>query len=923
MSKSLFSIPVLLLLALQVSYAQPSMRDWLKVADAAYDTSDYYNAFRYYDAALKYKPNSADSLQILWKYAESARQFDAFLYAKRAYRHILDKGQDQAYPYSLSSFWLAKMEQQLGVYDTAIIYYNYFINNIAKPGTREANEYLTEARRGLNACQFALNELSKGVSLTIDTMSKGINSIYSDYGARVWNDTLYYTSFRFTYNKDKNTLKRKREFNKILTSINGSPGEPLPDSINVEGDHVAHTAFNRDGSRMYYTICEYITLTDVRCDLYMRPRGANNTWGDPIKLAVNLANATNTQPSVGFIQSTGQEVLFFASDRTGGKGGMDIWVGNINQDGDVLTANPVPEVNTIGNDVTPFFLNLTQTLYLSSDNRAQSMGGYDIYESNPISGGNFSEPQPIPYPVNSSYDDLYLSLKEDGTMGYISSNRLGAAKIDKDKEACCLDIFKFDMEIKLLATTCNQLDQSPLIGATVELYEIAAGGDKMIGKPQTNTKGNDFTFSLMPGKTYRLKAMYEGFRTVEDTLAVNEIKFRDEWIIERPLCLGPPIELQVNTFKMFNKQALTGATVALYEITPEGGDELIASTENQQGNNFVFQVMRNKEYRIEASRPYFFPETEVVDLTQIEPSVTEVKRDVYFRQELEIVVVDSTNRQVIPNTTVQRQELAASNIDLGRRINDNGETFLYETTEFDMDKRYRFIVTSPGYSSTFEDWEFSPDAQMVSEGRFIDTIPLSFSLGEVALYFDHDRPDPSTRRVTSTKKYDETIQSYYGRKKEFITRLFGSDLSKLSPQDSLELARYENFFEREMYVEAILNLERLAQKIYQELSNNKSVEITIQGFCSPSGARGYNLDLSRRRIDSVEKYLLSYGNPGKTMADYYNGGNGKLKINKQPFGFDKVDPRVRRLLAGSRVDAVYNIAACLERKVVVKDIIIN
>lgn len=915
MSKSLFSIPVLLLVALQISYAQPSMRDWLKVADAAYDTNDYYNAFRYYDAALKYKPNSADSLQILWKYAESARQFDAYLYAKRAYRHIIDKGKDQTYPYSLSSFWLAKMEQQLGVYDTAAIYYNQFINSVARPGSREANEYLAEARKELNACQFALNELSKGVSLTIDTMSKGINSIYSDYGARVWNDTLYYTSFKFTYNKDKNTLKRKREFNKILTSVNGSPGQPLPDSINVEGDHVAHTAFNRDGSRMYYTICEYITLTDVRCDLYMRTRGANNTWGEPMKLTVNVANATNTQPSVGYIQRMEQEVLFFASDRAGGKGGMDIWCGNINKDGDVVTATPVPEINTIGNDVTPFFFDLTQTLYLSSDNWEQSMGGYDVYESSPIPGGNFSGPKHLPYPINSSYDDLYLSLKNDGTMGYLSSNRLGAAKIDKDKEACCLDIFKYDMEIKLLATTCNQLTQAPLIGATVELYEISPGGDKMIGKPQTNTKGNDFTFPLMPGKTYRLKAMYEGFRTVEDTLAVNEIKFRDEWLIERPLCLGPPIELQVNTFKKFNNQALTGATVALYEVTPEG-DQLIANTENQEGNNFVFQVMRNKQYKIEAARPYFFSETDVVDLTKIDPSITEVKRDIYFRQELEIVVIDSTTREIVPNTTIQRQELAASNTDLERLINENGGTFLYETTKFDMDKRYRLIASSPGYSSDFKDWEFSPNAQMVSEGRFIDTIVLYFSSPDVALYFDHDRPDPSTRRVTSTKKYDETIQAYYARKGEFIERLFGKDLSKLSPQDSLELARYEDFFEREMYVEAILNLERSAKRIYQELQRGNSVEVTIQGFCSPSGKQGYNQILSERRINSVEQYLLAYGDPGNKIANY-NGKNGKLKIIRQPFGFDKVDPRVRRLLAGSRVDAVYNIAACLERKVVV------
>lgn len=923
MSKLLFSVPVLLLLVIQTSYAQPSIREWLKVADAAYDTNDFYNAFRYYDAALKYKPAAADSVRILYKYAESARQFNAYLFAKRAYEQLAVHPLATEYPLTLSSLRLAQMYQTLSVYDSAIIHYNYFIDKIATPGSEEA-AFLETARTGLAHSRFALRELANPVQLTITPLSKAVNTVYSDFGAMLLGDTLYYTSFQYIYNKDKTHLKRKRQYNKLLTSVNGAPGEPLPDSINVEGDHVAHTAFNRDGSRMYYTVCEYQTLTDIRCDLFVRTRNAQGAWSSPRRLTVNAPNATNTQPSVGFDEHSGQELLFFASDRSGGKGGMDIWCGNINKDGDVATAAPVAEVNTPGNEVTPFFLNLTQTLYFSSDGQTNSMGGYDVYES-ARAGNTWTQPRHINYPVSTSYDDLYLSLKSDGTMGYLSSNRFGATLIDKDKEACCLDIFQFNMNVRLLATTFNQLDDAPLVGATVELYERTPNGNQLIGK-QTNTQGNDFRFPLMPGKKYMVKAMYPEFRTVEDTsLVINTIEFKDERLIELPLRLGPPVRLLVNTFKKHNEQPLNGATIELYESTP-AGEQLLQTTDNQLGNNFVFQIQRNKQYVLKAARPYFFREMERVDLTLPAMSdVSEVEKNIYFPQELEIVVVDSSSRESIANTTLQKQEQTgqAASAAADRRLNANGESFLYEYPDFDMYKSYRFIATSPGYRGEIADWQFGENVAMVSEGRFVDTIPLVFEIGDVTLYFDHDYPDPKTYSPTTRKKYDETIQTYYGRKNEFIRALFGSDLSRLSPQDSLELARYEDFFEREMRLEAMLNLERIAEKVFSELTRGRSVEMTIQGFCSPSGAKGYNLILSRRRIHSVENYLMAYGKDGVTMSDFAKGPSPKLKINKEPFGFDRVDPRIRRLLQGSRTNSIYNIAASRERKVVVRDVIIK
>ncbi len=924
MSKLRLSFPIVLLMACQISFAQPSMKDWLQVADAAYDTSDWYNAFRYYDAALKYKPNAADSLQILFKYAESARQFNAYLYARRAYRQVLESPLPKEYPLTLSSLRLAQMEQMLSIYDTAKIHYNYFIDEIASRGGPEA-QYLEEARKGARDCDFALTELNRGFQLTIDSMPKGVNSIFSDYDATLLNDTLYYTSFQFTYRKDKNQLKRKRELNKMLTSVGGAPGVLLPDSINVDGMHTAHTAFNADGSRMYYTLCEYATLTDVRCDIYMRERDASGGWANPRKLSINVPGATNTQPHIGYAEWMDQELLFFTSDRTGGAGGLDIWCGNVNSDGDVVTAEPVAPANTPGNDVTPFFLDLTQTLYFSTDGRP-SMGGYDVYETT-LARNGWTAPRHVNYPVSTSYDDLYLSLKRDGTMGYLSSNRLGATLIDKDKEACCLDIFTFDMEVKLEVETFNEVDDSPLIGATVELYERTPAGDVRLGAPQTNAGGNTFNFPLLPGKSYLVKGTYPEFRAALDSsVVVNTIEFRDERIIKLPLYLGPPIDIVVNTYKVFDEAALNGATVELYEVT-DAGEQLVAYRENDNGNNFTFQAQRNRKYQIKASRPYYFSKTDMIDLTQPEyQRVRTVERDMFFGQELEVAVVDSTSRELLSDVTLRRQLLttgAPRELDRDTTA-DQAKTFLYEEKAFSMENDYRFVVSSPGYSSDLQDWAFATDQTMASEGRFVDTIPLPFRIDTIALYFDHDRPDPSNWRVTSTLSYDQTIADYKARKCEFIDQMFGTGACdnriQLSRQDSLEKARYENFFDREVGQKGVL-LARIAQKILDELEKGREVSLTIQGYCSPSGGKGYNENLSRRRIDSVKKFFLAYSNNGESIGTYYKTDNsGKFKVSEQPFGFNLVPPRIKRLLAGSRKDSIYNIAASEERKVVVKDI---
>src|SRR5690606_153279 len=98
------------------------------------------------------------------------------------------------------------------------------------------------------------------------------------------------------------------------------------------------------------------------------------------------------------------------------------------------------QINTIENDITPFFHDASQTLFFSSDGY-KTLGGYDIFKSK-ITNGNWTEPEHTGFPLNSSYNDVYFVLNNDSTLAYLSSNRLGSMYLDENNKSCCNDIYK-------------------------------------------------------------------------------------------------------------------------------------------------------------------------------------------------------------------------------------------------------------------------------------------------------------------------------------------------------------------------------------------------------------------------------------------------------------------------------------------------
>ena len=131
------------------------------------------------------------------------------------------------------------------------------------------------------------------------------------------------------------------------------------------------------------------------CDLYQARVDAQGNYEAAEKLIVNRPGASTADPSVGIDKATGQEFLYFASNRPGGKGQMDLYRSEIDPTGQVGAATNLTELNTEDDEISPFWYAPTQTLYFSTDGRF-SFGEKDLYQTTWTEDGFSEAPQPGP-----------------------------------------------------------------------------------------------------------------------------------------------------------------------------------------------------------------------------------------------------------------------------------------------------------------------------------------------------------------------------------------------------------------------------------------------------------------------------------------------------------------------------------------------
>ena len=885
-------LTLLLGLLFQGLYGQ-TLKAYLKAAENAYVEKNYYAALVNFGYALEV---DEDQPQIWYKLAESANALTAYHLADSAYQQVLDRADSLVL--LDAQYKLAQVKKQLGKYDIAQEHFYEFAAKVAGVNDSLAQQSVAQAEECEWAKGIVANSTQDFLVTNLDSFGAVVNTPYSEFGAQDQEGQFYFTSFRFIRKDDD--YDPPRPYMKILKG-QGEEEALLYQEINDDSLHTAYLAFNTTNTKVYYSICKYSAVSDVRCALYSRDYFPNDSLGAPMLLPepINKPGYTASQPNIGLDPNTGKEVLFFVSDRPEGSGETDIWYAEILSDTTFGPALNLSVVNSKGSEVTPFYHLASNTLFFSTDG-LKSLGGYDVYKSK-RSGSTWMAPAHLPPPVNTSFNEVYYWMNERNSKGYLSSNRDGSIFYNDTKEFCCYDIFQFQKEEFLLNIfTFNKKDGSPLPDVDLQLYELVNGERQLVASGK-NPDENSFSFYPEIGKQYILQSTKNGFITELDTIDLRTVEPSGQGSLDHKVYMTPvSADLKTLVFDADTKAALPGATVQLMENgTP------IASLTNEGSNEFSFPIDRTKTYQILVSRPGYEPQTLDIQFDPKKPEFTVVQEVYLKRYELDLttLVYDKKSEEPLKGVTVQ---LFDPQRQIGIKTNNEDNKF-----EFPIDRRkdYTLIVGKPGYHpdtvEVIPSRQGAPDFTNIVQKVYLlkkeitDFVPLY-------LYFDNDRPDPNRTTTTTNKTYEDTYLPYYKRKKTFI-----EEYTKVLKGNDRFLAEQliEAFFEREVR-EGYQSLELFSEELLRYLDKGASVEVTITGFASPLAGQEYNMALGQRRVSSLRNYFNNFEDGA--LIPYIR--SGQLKVREVSRGEEEVPDEVRQQLENER-ESIFSPLASRQRRV--------
>lgn len=408
---------------------------YIKEGDKYSALGDIYNASLNYASYLK-----EDSLnkEVLYKYAECSRLLNDYTKAKETYSKLYKRDRGISFPECI--FWLAMVQKNLGEYDEAKQLFEKYNKRFKKKGTYTALKSQLEA----DACDWAIKAQKTPANIRVYQLDSIVNSSFSEFAPVERDCTLYFSSSKEVLKKNKKSLPHTSIYQ---INLAGNLLVPADSVFNAPGVNSGNLSFSKDGTTAYFTRCVSIGPLENRCAIYVT-NYSNGKWSAAKRLndTINQPNYSSTHPCIAQVDSVGT-VLYFSSNRKGGEGKMDLWACKLSPSGVFgIPYNLGKLVNSMDNEISPWFENESQTLYFSSEWH-KGFGGFDIFKckrANRI----YTSPENLGYPINSSFNDLYFSSNSNNSTSYFSSNREGS--YFDTFQSCCNDIYTFKDVPKLI-----------------------------------------------------------------------------------------------------------------------------------------------------------------------------------------------------------------------------------------------------------------------------------------------------------------------------------------------------------------------------------------------------------------------------------------------------------------------------------------
>jgi outer membrane protein OmpA-like peptidoglycan-associated protein/tetratricopeptide (TPR) repeat protein len=487
-------IGLVLMVFFFVNVASGQLRLTIRLADKAFHEFSWNEAIDLYTYVHERDP---ENVYVIRKLADSNRFIGRTEEVEKWLEMLIEMGEEQ--PEDLFNYSMALKSN--GKYDLSEEYLKEYAEMRPEDGRVQMEQSLLEY------INFLVVDSSRYIVETVPFNTKG-----ADWGPTFFGNQVVFVSTGdpdesrdIRYNWDQLPF-----LNMYSVSVDeyGNYSEPkLFDEDLTTSFHDGPATFDKINNRVYFNSNRSTRNASRRGDeennlqIYYADY-ENGKWITKGGFKYNDTRYNYRHPS---IDPTGQ-VLYFASDRPGGKGGNDIWwCRKVN--GEWSEPVNLEEINTEGEELFPFIAP-DGVLYFSS-NGWGGMGGLDIYMSLP-DRGVFSTPENMGYPVNTSRDDFGIVLTDNGMSGYMSSDRPGGLGHD--------DIYRLDIlwvPVQIRGTVRDRINLFEVADAKISLIDenldtVAVAYSKEDG---------EFVFPANKQRTYKIAVEKKDYISSERELS--------------------------------------------------------------------------------------------------------------------------------------------------------------------------------------------------------------------------------------------------------------------------------------------------------------------------------------------------------------------------------------------------------------------
>lgn len=414
-----------------LTFSQAKLKDVLAFADQQYQKGDYYYALDYYHQALILDP---ENLDLVWKIAETNKAYKDYVQAEKYYATVYSKDEDgERFPDALLNF--ALMQKQNGKYKEALEHFKTAKKNASEDKTTYRYK---KAAQEVESTNWALKQMKIGpdIGIQIQALGEDINSYDAEFGHTIHEETLYFSSLKADSTNEELQEVYSPHYHTALyeKSLNsGTEHAKKIESLIPQGESVGNGSFSPDG-RFYYSVCTDKDF-NYTCAIVFSQKEKDGKWRslDSLNELINQPGVNTTMPHFSTLNH--EPVLFFSSNRTDTKGGMDLWYTKLDQQGNPIKIENIQALNSIDHDICPWYDTIENRLYFSSSWH-QGFGGQDVFYSE-YRNGKFGAPINVGLPINSPAADQYYFQFGDST--FVSSNRLGS--LYAKNPTCCSDIY--------------------------------------------------------------------------------------------------------------------------------------------------------------------------------------------------------------------------------------------------------------------------------------------------------------------------------------------------------------------------------------------------------------------------------------------------------------------------------------------------